>query len=116
MEYIDIMFGEDYFKGQTFYGIEFEVNEVVGEVITPVDLTGAVVRSQLRKDETGVIVKTLSTTENTLKLEGNKIIIPECTFNELGVLISDFEIVFANEEKLPGFSPYKIIVLNPVTR
>ena len=111
----DLIILEPIYSGSTFYGEEIAVLEVIDTVETPVDLTGADVLMQMR-NLLGQVVHTYSTSDDTLQVIDNKIIIPEHEVNFVqGQYVFDFNILLTSGESITGFGRGSWEVLKPRT-
>ena len=111
----DLIILEPTFSGATFYGTEIELFEVVDTVETPVDLTGVDAIMQLR-NSLGAVVFTYRTSDGSLQVEGNKIIIPEHKVSVgYGHYVFDFNLLLVSGGVMAGFGAGSWEILKPKT-
>jgi hypothetical protein len=108
---------EDIYIGSKFYGDSFELYEIINGVRTPVDLSSALLIKIDFEDRLGDIALSLSTEDNTLTIDYNKIIIPEMVFNiSPGSYSTDIAINLPNEEPIRGIAKMRWNFINPITK
>jgi hypothetical protein len=115
----DIYILDPVYVGGTFYGARFElideveVDGVIADV--PVDLTGCDIIMSL-VNALGRVIKTYSTSEGTLQIDSNAIILPEHVVSiPYGAYDFDFNIKSMSGEVIPGFASGKWTILKPKT-
>ena len=105
---------ETIYKGSKYSGCEIAITEEIDEQEYNVDLTGANIQMDLKRNDT--IFKTLKTSDNTLLISANKIIIPSHTPTlEPGVYYFDFNIIMPNGDPFTGLAGGQWEILDPIT-
>ena len=115
----DIYVLDPVYVGGTFYGARFELIDEIdnGGVTTdvPVDMTGCDVIMSL-VNTLGKTVFTYCTSDGTLQIDNNAIIIPEHEVSvPYGTYSFDFNIKSMSGEVIPGFARGSWTILKPVT-
>lgn len=72
---IEILTLETIYEGSTFHGVELCLYDITDDIETDITLTGSEIKMDLVRNDT--IYATYTTANNTLLIDGNKIIIPE---------------------------------------
>jgi len=105
---------ETIYKGSVYSGCEIEIKEEIDEQEYSVDLTGANIQMDLKRNE--IIFKTLKTVDNTLLISENKIIIPShIPTLEPGVYFFDFNVIMPNGDPFTGLAGGQWEILDPIT-
>ena len=115
----DIYILDPVYVGGTFYGARFELIDEVDNngTITdvPVDLTGCDAIMSL-VDALGRVACTYRTSNNTLQIDSNALILPEHIVSvPYGVYSFDFNIKSVSGEVIPGFAQGSWSILKPKT-
>lgn len=115
----DIFILDPVYSGGTFYGARFELIDEVDTdgVVTdmPVDLTGCDAIMSL-VNALGKVVKSYYTSDGTLQIDVNALIIPEHKVDvPYGMYSFDFNIKSMSGEVIPGFSRGSWNILKPLT-
>lgn len=109
---------ETIYEGTTFLGAEIAIlEEDESGVETPMIITGADVLMNIRRKGDDVNEATYSTSDNTLSIEDNTIVIPQhIPTLEFGKYEFDFNIIISPEVILTGIAGGEWEILNPVTK
>ena len=105
-------------RNDTFDAMPFELNERDGEVLTPIDLTGAEIKMQLRKSACAEAVLTLdSSDDGGISITGlNTFQIDEQIFT-IGAGIYDYDIQITFEDgTVRTWISGKFTIVNDITR
>ena len=102
------------FEGSIFPSWGIALSSVVDGVETPVSLVGANVVMNMIKE--GDVYETYSTSDGTLSVSDNKVVVPEMTIKLYeGRYDFDFNVILANGKPLTGLAQGQWEILKPKT-
>jgi len=105
---------ESIFKGSKYSGATIEIFETIDGIDQPSDLSGADIIMQMTRNE--IVHATYNTSNSTLMIDDNKIIIPGHTPNlDFGEYEFDFSLIMPNGDVFNGIAPGTWEILNPKT-
>ena len=105
---------ETIYKGSKYSGCEIEIKEEIDGQEYAVVLIGANIQMDVKRNDT--IFKTYKTSDNTLTITDNKIIIPSHVPTlEPGVYFFDFNIIMPNGDPFTGLVGGQWEILEPIT-
>jgi hypothetical protein len=105
----------DYYENDTFEEVSIEVYSVDPNSKVPLDLTGSDIVMNMVQN--GVVYKVYQTSDSSLSIDTNKIIIPEGPITlSAGTYDFDFFITLANGNTMPGFGKGTLTILQSITK